>query len=202
MLTVGLTGSIAVGKTFVAGVLRENGLHVLDADNTARDVVERGTAGLERIVETFGTKILTSDGELDRKKLGAIVFADAEKRAQLNAIVHPLVFDAQDRWIRSIYTEERNAIVVVDAALMIESGGYHRFNKIIVVWCDAAIQLQRLMERDSLDAVTAKMRIAAQMSQDEKKQHADYLIETTHGFDAARIETERVVNELRSIPHE
>ena len=202
MLTVGLTGSIAVGKTFVAGVLQENGLHVLDADRTARDVVERGTAGLERIVETFGTKILTSDGELDRKKLGAIVFADAEKRAQLNAIVHPLVFDAQDRWIRSIYTEERNAIVVVDAALMIESGGYHRFNKIIVVWCDAAIQLQRLMERDSLDAVTAKMRIAAQMSQDEKKQHADYLIETTHGFDAARIETERVVNELRSTPHE
>jgi len=202
MLTVGLTGSIAVGKTFVAGVLRENGLHVLDADKTARDVVERGTAGLERIVETFGTNILTSDGELDRKKLGTIVFADAEKRAQLNAIVHPLVFDAQDRWIRSIYTEERNAIVVVDAALMIESGGYHRFNKIIVVWCDAAIQLQRLMERNSLDAVTAKMRIAAQMSQDEKKQHADYLIETTHGFDAARIETERVVNELRSTPHE
>ena len=202
MLTVGLTGSIAVGKTFVAGVLRENGLHVLDADKTARDVVERATAGLERIVETFGTNILTSDGELDRMKLGAIVFADAEKRAQLNAIVHPLVFDAQDRWIRSIYSEERNAIVVVDAALMIESGGYHRFNKTIVVWCDAAIQLQRLMERDSLDAVTAKMRIAAQMSQDEKKQHADYLIETTHGFDAARIETERVVNELRSTPHE
>ena len=202
MLTVGLTGSIAVGKTFVAGVLRENGLHVLDADNTARDVVKRGTAGLERIVEAFGTNILTSDGDLDRKKLGAIVFADAEKRAQLNAIVHPLVFDAQDRWIRLIYTEERNAIVVVDAALMIESGGNHRFNKIIVVWCDAAIQLQRLMERDRLDALTAKMRIAAQMSQDEKKQHADYLIETTHGFDAARIETERVVNELRSTPHE
>ena len=202
MLTVGLTGSIAVGKTFVAGVLRENGLHVLDADNTARVVVARGTAGLGRIVETFGTNILTSDGDLDRKKLGAIVFADPEKRAQLNAIVHPLVFDAQDRWIRSIYTEERNAIVVVDAALMIESRGYHRFNKIIVVWCDAAIQLQRLMERDSLDAETAKMRIAAQMSQDEKKQHADYLIETTHGFDAARIETERVVNELRSTPHE
>ncbi|MBA3769309.1 MAG: dephospho-CoA kinase [Blastocatellia bacterium] len=202
MLTVGLTGSIAVGKTFVAGVLRENGLHVLDADNIARVAVERGTPGLERIVETFGTNIVTSDGELDRKKLGAIVFADAEKRAQLNAIVHPLVFDAQDRWIRSIYSEERNAIVVVDAALMIESGGYHRFNKIIVVWCDAAIQLQRLIERDRLDTVTAKMRIAAQMSQDEKKQHADYLIETTHGFDAARIETERVVNELRSTPHE
>jgi len=202
MLTVGLTGSIAVGKTFVAGVLRENGLHVLDADNTARVVVERGTAGLERIVETFGTNILTSDGDLDRKKLGAIVFADAEKRAQLNAIVHPLVFDAQDRWIRSIYAQERNAIVVVDAALMIESGGCHRFNKIIVVWCDAAIQLQRLMERNSLDTLTAKMRIAAQMSQDEKKQHADYLIDTTHGFDAARIETERVVNELRSTPNE
>ncbi len=202
MLTVGLTGSIAVGKTFVAGVLRENGLHVLDADNIARVAVERGTPGLERIVETFGTNIVTSDGELDRKKLGAIVFADAEKRAQLNAIVHPLVFDAQDRWIRSIYSEERNAIVVVDAALMIESGGYHRFNKIIVVWCDAAIQLQRLIERDRLDTVTAKIRIAAQMSQDEKKQHADYLIETTHGFDAARIETERVVNELRSTPHE
>jgi dephospho-CoA kinase len=190
-----------VGKTFVAGVLRENGLHVLDADVTAREVVMPGTAGLSRIVETFGDQILTGDGNLDRKRLGAIVFADAKKRALLNSIVHPLVFEAQDRWLRSIAASDADAIAVVDAALMIESGGYRRFDKLVVVWCEAAIQLQRLMARDGLSAEAAQSRIDAQMPQDEKKRHADYLIDTSGGFDAARAETERVVEQLRSIPH-
>lgn len=201
MLTVGLTGSIAVGKTFVAGVLREHGLHVLDADITAREVVRKGTNGLQQIVEAFGETILTGDGELDRKKLGLIVFADPEKRTSLNAIVHPLVIEAQDKWIASIAARENDAIAVIDAALMIESGGYRRIDKLIVVWCEAEIQLQRLMTRDGLTAEAAKERIEAQMSQDEKKRHADYLINTTNGYDAARIQTKRVVEDLRSRPN-
>src|SRR5690606_10139796 len=99
MLKVGLTGSIAVGKTFVCDVLAELGCRVLDADQTAREVVEPGTDGLDRIVRHFGRGILAPDGTLDRKALGAIVFKDPEKRLLLNSIVHPLVIDRQDRWI-------------------------------------------------------------------------------------------------------
>src|SRR3982751_2252899 len=98
MLKIGLTGSIAVGKTFVCEVFRELGCAVIDADGVARDVVEPGTGGLRRVVEAFGESVLRADGTLDRAKLGSIVFADKEKRLLLNSIVHPLVFEAQDRW--------------------------------------------------------------------------------------------------------
>ena len=197
MLKVGLTGSIAVGKTYVCEVLRELGCHVLDADLTAREVVAKGTSGLAEIVEHFGIGILTRDGELDRKKLGAIVFADEANRQLLNSIVHPLVIEKQDQWLETVEADDPHGIAIVDAALMIESRGYRRFDKLIVVWCDPAIQLKRLMLRDNLGEAEAKKRIAAQRSQDEKKAFADYLIDTSDGFDKTRIQVEAVVNKLR-----
>jgi len=197
MLKVGLTGSIAVGKSFVCDVFRELGCHVLDADKTAREVVEPGTDGLLRVVTEFGKDILTDDGELDRKKLGAIVFADQEKRQLLNSIVHPLVIDAQDRWIEAFQKTDPDGIAVIDAALMIESGGYKRFDKLIVVWCEPAIQLKRLMLRDNLTEIDAKKRIDAQIPQDAKKQFADYLIDTSGGFDETRKQTIDVFQELK-----
>jgi len=197
MLKVGLTGSIAVGKSFVCDVFRELGCHVLDADKTAREVVEPGTDGLLQVVTEFGKDILTDDGELDRKKLGAIVFADQEKRQLLNSIVHPLVIEAQDRWIEAFQKTNPDGIAVIDAALMIESGGYKRFDKLIVVWCEPAIQLKRLMLRDNLTEIDAKKRIDAQMPQDAKKQFADYLIDTSGGFDETRKQTIDVFQELK-----
>src|SRR5690242_3545217 len=124
MLKVGLTGSIAVGKSFVLEVLRELGCRVLDADLTARDVVKPGTKGLELITEHFGTEVLQPDGKLDRARLGAIVFADEGKRQLLNSIVHPLVIETQNRWLQEAESRDPDGIAVVDAALMIESGGY------------------------------------------------------------------------------
>lgn len=197
MLKVGLTGSIAVGKSFVCDVFRELGCHVLDADKTAREVVEPGTDGLLQVVTEFGKDILTDDGELDRKKLGAIVFADEEKRQLLNSIVHPLVIEAQDRWIKAFQRTDPDGIAVIDAALMIESGGYKRFDKLIVVWCEPAIQLKRLMLRDNLTEIDAKKRIDAQIPQDAKKQFADYLIDTSGGFDETRKQTIDVFQELK-----
>jgi dephospho-CoA kinase len=197
MLKVGLTGSIAVGKSFVCGVLRELGCHVLDADQTAREVVAKGTSGLAEIVLNFGDEVLTADGDLDRGKLGSIVFADEEKRELLNSIVHPRVIEAQDEWLRKTASEDPNGIAVVDAALMIESGGYKRFDELIVVWCTPDIQLKRLMLRNDLSEAEAQKRIAAQMPQEEKKAFADYLIDTSDGFDATRIEVRRVVDEIR-----
>ena len=197
MLKVGLTGSIAVGKSFVCDVFRELGCHVLDADKTAREVVEPGTDGLLQVVTEFGKDILTDDGELDRKKLGSIVFGDEEKRQLLNSIVHPLVIDAQDRWIEAFQKIDPDGIAVIDAALMIESGGYKRFDKLIVVWCEPAIQLKRLMLRDNLTEIDAKKRIDAQIPQDAKKQFADYLIDTSGGFDETRKQTIDVFQELK-----
>lgn len=200
MLKVGLTGSIAVGKTFVCEIFRELGCHVLDADQVARDVVEPGTEGLESIVAAFGRDVLRPDGALDRGKLGSLVFADEEKRLLLNSIVHPLVFDAQERWLKEREKEDTDGIAIIDAALMIESGGYRRFDKLIVVWCEPELQLQRLMARDGLSQDDAQRRIDAQMSQEEKKRHADFLIDTSGSRDNTRRQTSDVLRQLK-LPH-
>jgi dephospho-CoA kinase len=196
MLKVGLTGSIAVGKSFVLGVLRELGARTIDADSVAREVVKPGTAGLKAVVEEFGDEILKPDGSLNRSALGTIVFADEEKRQKLNSILHPFIIARQDEIIRLWEEETPEAIVVVDAALMIESGGYKRFDKLIVVHCQTEIQLERLMKRENISREEAERRINAQMPQEEKKKHGDYLIDTSGGFESARQQTAEVWQEL------
>ena len=196
MLKVGLTGSIAVGKSFVLGVLAQLGCRILDADATAREVVAPGTPGLNAVLGAFGSEILREDGALDRARLGAIVFSDEEKRRLLNSILHPFIIAAQDDQIRRWETEDSRGIAVVDAALMIESGGYRRFDKLIVVHCRPEVQLERLVSRDGLSPEEAERRIAAQMSQEEKIKHADFLIDTSEGFESARTQTEAVFRQL------
>lgn len=196
MISVGLTGSIAVGKTFVCNVLRELGCYVLDADLTAREVVEKGSPVLAELVEAFGDSILLADGSLDRKRLGSLVFGDKEKLASLNSIVHPPVIERQTEWLREIEAEDADAIAVIDAALMIESGNYKRFDKLIVVWCEPDIQFARLKNRDKLSDEEARRRIASQMPQDEKKKFADILIDTSGTPDETRRRTAEVFDEL------
>lgn len=197
MLKVGLTGSIAVGKSYVCEVFRELGAFVLDADQTAREVVQPETIGLQKIVENFGAEILQQNGELDRLKLGTIIFADASKRQLLNAIVHPLVHEAQAKWLEECERKDPNGIAIIDAALMIESEGYKRFTKIIVVWCDSDIQLKRLITRNNLTEAEALRRINSQMPQDEKKKYADFLIDTSKGFEEARRQTVEIYEQLK-----
>jgi dephospho-CoA kinase len=202
MLRVGLTGSIAVGKSFVTDVLAELGCHVLDADETAREVVAPGSAALQQVVAEFGTDALQDDGTLDRGKIGSIVFADPEKRQLLNSILHPYIIAAQDQRLREWEAEDPDGIGVVDAALMVESGGYKRFDKLIVVHCRPDVQLQRLMTRSGLSETEAEQRVQSQMSQEEKKKFADYLIDTSDGFEATREQTEQVYAALRKQQHE
>ncbi len=197
MLKVGLTGSIAVGKSYVCEVFRELGAFVLDADKTAREVVESNTEGLRRIVENFGAEVLQPNGELDRAKLGSIVFANKSKRQLLNSIVHPLVIEKQNEWLCEREYENPQGIAIVDAALMIESGGYKRFDKIIVVWCESNIQLERLMLRNDLTAEEALERVNSQMPQEEKKRYADFLIDTSEGFEAAKQQTVKIFEQLK-----
>jgi len=198
MLRVGLTGSIGVGKTFVTGVLAELGCHVLDADELAREVVTPGSPALERVVAAFGRQVLRDDETLDRAKLGSIVFADSAKRQLLNSILHPYIVAEQDLRLREWEAEDPDGIGVVDAALMIESGGYQRFDKLIVVHCRPEVQLERLMLRNALTRDQAEQRVSAQMDQEEKKKFADYLIDTSDGFESTRLQTEAVYQKLRS----
>ena len=199
MLRVGLTGSIAVGKSFVSSVLAGLGCHVLDADLTAREVVAPGHEGLRRVVEAFGTEVLGADGRLDRARLGRVVFADEGKRQLLNSILHPLIIAAQDGWLRGREREDPTGVAVIDAALMIESGSFRRFDKLIVVHCRDDVQLERLMRRDNLSREDAERRVAAQMPQAEKMRHADFLIDTSGTLEEARARTVEVYERLRAL---
>lgn len=198
MIRVGLTGSIGVGKSYVTSIFAELGCHVLDADLTAREVVLPGTPGLAAVVAEFGEEILNPDGTLNRKALGAVVFGDEPKRQRLNSILHPLVIARQDEILREWELADPNGIGIVDAALMIESGGYLRFDKLIVVHCRPEVQLERLMLRDNLSREEAQRRISSQMSQEEKQSYADYLIDTSDGFEPTREQTVRVYEKLRA----
>jgi dephospho-CoA kinase len=199
MLRVGLTGSIAVGKSFVSSALAGLGCHVLDADETAREVVAPGTEGLRAIVAAFGAEVLDAEGKLNRARLGALVFADEEKRRLLNSILHPLIIAAQDEWMREREGEEPNGIAVIDAALMIETGSYKRFDQIVVVHCHPEAQLERLMKRNGLTREEAERRAAAQMPQEEKMRHANFLIDTSDGFEDTRRQVEQVYAKLREL---
>jgi dephospho-CoA kinase len=199
MLRVGLTGSIAVGKSFVAAVFVELGCHVLDADQTAREVVKPGTVGLNSIVARFGEEVLLPDGTLDRKRLGELVFGNELLRTELNALLHPRIIERQDEILKSWEQIDPNGIGIVDAALMIESGGYKRFDKLIVVYCRPEAQLERLMLRNGLTRVEAQLRIDSQMPQEEKQRFADYLIDTSDGFESTRQHTIAVYNQLQRL---
>src|SRR6185312_7250530 len=198
MLRVGLTGSIGVGKSFVASALAELGCHVLDADITAREVVEPGSEGLQAVAEAFGNSVLNQEGGLNRSRLGEIVFTDPEKRNLLNSILHPFIIARQDEVLCKWEDLDPTGIGVIDAALMIESGGYKRFDKLIVAYCDPEIQIQRLMERNKLSREAAQQRINAQMPQEEKQPFADFLIDTSAGFEDTRPRTQQVYKALRN----
>jgi dephospho-CoA kinase len=196
MLRVGLTGSIAVGKSFVTSIFSELGCHTLDADVTAREVVLPGSAGLEAVAQAFGNEVLNPDGALNRQRLGELVFGDEQKRQQLNRILHPFIIARQDEIMREWEREDPQGIGIIDAALMIESGGYKRFDKLIVVHCRPEVQLERLMSRNGLSREDAEARINSQMPQAEKQKFADYLIDTSDGFEPTRKRTVEVYGKL------
>jgi len=199
MLRVGLTGSIGVGKSFVGSLFVEFGCHLLDADETAREVVLPGTPGLKAVADEFGESVLQPDGTLNRKQLATLVFQSEEKREKLNAILHPLIIEKQDEILRQWERTDPDGIGVVDAALMIESGGYKRFDKLIVVHCRPEVQLERLMLRNGFSREEALRRINSQMPQEEKQRYADFLIDTSDGFELTRQQTKAVYERLRRL---
>jgi dephospho-CoA kinase len=177
MLRVGLTGGIACGKSVVLRRLRDRGIATIDLDLVARAVTGPGSECLARVVRVFGASILSADGSLDRKALGALVFADAEARARLNAIVHPAVRAEEERLAGSLAGGA--SALVVDGALLLEAGVHLRFDRLAVVHCAPAIQLGRLRARDGLDEAAALARIETQMRLALKRQYAHYDLDSS-----------------------
>ena len=176
MLRVGLTGGIACGKSTVAAIMRELGCTVLDADTLAHRLIEPGQPAYDEVVREFGSSILRPDGTIDRKALGAIVFADSARLDRLNRIVHPRVIAARDLQLTEMELGNPRGIAVVEAALLIEAGYHKNLDRLVVAWCRPEQQRERLRNR-GLSSEEIEQRIAAQMPVDEKRILADTVID-------------------------
>lgn len=193
VLSVGLTGGIASGKTTVGKLLAERGALIIDSDLLAREVVEPGTPGLAAIVERFGASVLASDGTLNRQALGALVFADERARADLNGIVHPAV---RQRRAELIAAAVDGSIVVSVIPLLVENGMQDDFDKVIVVDLPVETQLERLQLRNGLDETDARSRIAAQATRQQRLSAADWVIENSGSYDHLRQQVDMVWDQL------
>lgn len=191
MLRVGLTGGIASGKSTVAAMLRELDCPVLDADTLGHELLEQGQDAYHEVVREYGKEILDTYGKVDRSKLGQIIFADAQKRVRLNQILHPRILDVVRKWFAALAQAGGPELAVVEAALIIEAGYNKELDQVIVCWCPAEQQLQRLMER-GLTAEQAQLRIAAQMPMEEKRRLGDETIDCSGSLE----ETERQAMEM------
>jgi dephospho-CoA kinase len=192
MLIVGLTGGIASGKSLVTRVFRDLGAHIIDADKIVHDLLAPGQDACSEVIGHFGRDIQLPDGSIDRRKLGDIIFNHPEERAWLNQCIHPRVFKAYQTQIHHLRDRQLDAMVIMDAALLIETGYHKHMDKLIVVYAGQQDQLKRLMERDRFTLEQSMARISSQMPLDEKKKYADYVIENT----GTREATERQAREI------
>lgn len=193
-MRIGLTGGVASGKSTVAGLLREHGAVVIDADALAREVVARGTPGLAAVVAEFGTELLTAEGELDRPRMGELVFNDEAARRRLEAIVHPLVFA---RMTELEATATADDLVVHDTPLLAESGRADTFDAVLVVDVPTEVQVERMLRDRGWTEADARSRIAAQATREQRLAIATHVIENTGTLDDLRQRVAEVVEELR-----
>ncbi|HXD15813.1 MAG TPA: dephospho-CoA kinase [Vicinamibacterales bacterium] len=197
MRRVALTGGIATGKSHVRSQFEKLGVPTIDADTLAREAIAPGTRGLDNVVRRFGSEVCDAAGVLNRKKLGAIVFANPQARRDLEHIIHPYVREAMDRWFASL-DAARCPVGVADIPLLFETGREKEFDAVVVTACAAAAQLDRLMKRDGLTKDEAAQRIAAQWPLDGKVAKADYVIRTDGTFDDTNRQVNDVVRQLQS----
>lgn len=181
MLTLGLTGGIACGKSEIAKILSSKGAIIIDLDHVARKVVEPGTEVWSNILSFFGQDVLLQDGTLNRRKLGEIIFSDAQKRKKLNDITHSTIIQQVQLDKEEFFseTENRDKVLVIMAPLLIEAGMYNMVDEVIVVYCDEKTQKERLMKRDNIDEQEAERRIRAQMPWKEKIRCAHHVIDNS-----------------------
>ncbi len=181
-MVLGITGSIASGKSTVSAMLQARGAVLVSADQLAREVVAPGTPTLARLVERFGPDILQEDGGLNRTRLGELIFADPAARNDLNGIVHPAIAALAEERLRRL-RRAGEKLILYEAPLLFEVGAETRVDRVLVVKIEPRVQLRRLMQRDGFDAVAARQRIAAQMSQKEKLARADFIVDNSDGLE-------------------
>ncbi len=196
MASFGLTGGIASGKSTVAAVFRDLGAKIVDADQLGHELLRPGSPVYAQIVTRFGGGILKAAGEIDRGRLGEIVFADPDGRAALNAIIHPAIMARRNELLAAYHAEDPAAIVISDAALIYEAHIESRFLKVIVAWCRPERQLERLLAKTALSREQAERRIQAQMPGDEKRRRADYVIDTSGSIEETRRQVEDLYPDL------
>lgn len=196
-MVIGLTGGIASGKSTVSAKLKELGAVVIDADLLARDVVRKGEMAYNRIVQCFGADILLPNGEINRKKLGSIVFSDKEKLALLNSITHPEIINRIKKRIRELKAEGIK-VIVLDAAILIEMGLHKYVDSVWVVTVDRDTQIKRLIERDKFDYREAENRINSQFSNEVRKKYADVIIDNNRPIEEVGKRLEELWNNIVS----
>lgn len=199
MLRVGLTGGIASGKSTVAALLRDRECPVLDADALAHELLEPGQDSYNEVVREFGSEILSPAGAVDRRKLGAIVFSDAEKRGRLNQILHPRIHDVVVKWFEALDRPGGPELAFEEAALILEAGAQRDLDCVIVCWCRPEQQLERLKER-GFSRQDAELRIAAQMPIDQKRKLADEVIDCSRSLEDTERQVILLLEKLKKWP--
>jgi dephospho-CoA kinase len=210
MLKVGLTGGIASGKSVVGEMLVGLGAYLVQADRIAYSLMQPGEAVYNEVVRHFGREILNSDGSINRGKLAEVAFGSAAngegERAsriqELNKIVHPVVLRSQDEWMRETGRQDPHAVAIVEAALLLEAGAGGRFDRLVVVTCNAEQRAARFAARQKVDIGTARKevdrRMAAQLPDEEKIKAADFVIDNSGALDCTREQTQKVWQDLRA----
>ena len=199
MIRVGLTGGIASGKSTVAGLLRDRDYQVLDADALARELLEPGQESYQEVLQEFGREILSPGGAVDRKKLAAIVFSDAEKRERLNRILHPRIHDVVVKWFEVLDRPGGPEMAFEEAALILEAGAQRDLDCVVVCWCRPEQQLERLKER-GFSQHDAELRIAAQMPLDQKRNLADEVIDCSRSLEDTERQVILLLEKLKKWP--
>jgi dephospho-CoA kinase len=197
MLIVGLTGGVASGKTAVSQVLREEGAYIIDADQIARELVQPHKPAWNEIIRAFGKEILQEDRSVDRKELADKIFADPEQRKVLNQILHPRIKEGIARRAREIGQKDPEAIVVIDAPLLIELGMHHKVNRLIVVTSTQTQQMERLKKRDGRSPEEALRLLSSQMPVEEKEKLADFVVRNEGSLEEMKKRAKEVFKELK-----
>ncbi len=196
---VGVTGGMGSGKSTVSGMMSELGGHIIDADQICRRLVEPGKPAWKEIVECLGSEIVLPDETLDRKKIAQIIFNDAEKKKSLEEILHPKVFEEEQVEFEAISFKNPSSIVVLDAALLIESGNYRKVDKVVVVACSEEQAIKRIVARGRFTEDDARQRIRTQMPLDAKKAVADYILENNSSLESLNRSVEELYENLKAL---
>ena len=199
MISVGLTGGIGCGKSTVAGIFASLGAVTVNSDEIGRTLMQPGNVVYDRIVSGFGSEVVDSNDQLDRAKLADIVFHSSDKLKHLNAIVHAPVLREIDRQVQLARRKDPNTVILVESAVLFEAGQNRRFDKMVVVWCRPDQQVERYVAKASISVEDVQRRMAAQMSGEEKKRLADYVIDTSGSIEDSESQSKEIFTQLQTL---